>query len=185
MTPFSSEDRQPPGEWCWCPDLPEGQDPHDCSEHAGRRLHQYDGAHIHPAPDPAVPIPAAARDQIVRAIETSAGLDPDDPDEAAMLADGSLGLDDAQQYARQAADIVRSWPVTVHGQYLAGLVRMDVRKHRTKVARFAPHPGQDPAQALAWLRGLRASVTRAEEAYRELGGSPERITPAMRGGDPQ
>lgn len=46
-------ERQPDGQWCWCPDPPEGQPPHDCAEdHPGRPAHQHDGAHVHPWPRP-------------------------------------------------------------------------------------------------------------------------------------
>jgi len=46
-----SGDRQPPGQWCFCPEPPEGQDPHDCYEdHARRPSCGADGAHVHPRP---------------------------------------------------------------------------------------------------------------------------------------
>jgi len=41
--------RERPGQWCWCPDIPEDQDPHDCAEdHATRPQCQLDGGHVHP-----------------------------------------------------------------------------------------------------------------------------------------
>jgi hypothetical protein len=53
--------------------------------------------------------------------------------------------------------------------YLASLVRMDIRKRERAVAKFAPRPGQDPAEAaeflakmenhLEWKRGVLITLT--------------------------
>jgi hypothetical protein len=146
MTTNSSEDRQPAGEWCWCRYLPEGQDPHDCAEHTGHP-HQHDGAHVHPYDTP-VPIPAAAREQIARAIEAAAGLDDLDADERE-----DIELDDEQQYAQQAAGLVWAWPVT---------------DQRWGV--FVSRNGEEPAERHRWdgdtlvpIQSQRAAETRAAE----------------------
>jgi hypothetical protein len=62
-----ASERQRPGRWCWCLDVPEGQEPHDCagdegrfcSAHVSRRWPGWEerqmrcrgyGAHVHPWP---------------------------------------------------------------------------------------------------------------------------------------
>ncbi len=49
------ENQASDGEWCWCPDVPDGQEPHCCVE-SGRsaRPCQVDGAHVHLAEAEAV-----------------------------------------------------------------------------------------------------------------------------------
>lgn len=64
--------------------------------------------------------------------------------------------------------------------YLRGLIRMDIRKQRRKIAGFAPMPGQDPDEAAAVLKHFGQRLEFMLDAYRMLGGDPDRIAP--RGG---
>jgi hypothetical protein len=138
VTRLVSEDRAPDGEWCWCPYVPAGQDPHDCADHHPARSHDYDGAHIHPI-DITAPISVLARDQIARAIEAAAGLD--DPADLTEYEADEIELDEEQQYARQHADIVRAWPVPASTEAANELVRL--------VCEVTGRP--DAAAALRWV----------------------------------
>lgn len=65
-------------------------------------------------------------------------------------------------------------------QYLRGLVRMEIRRQRRKLDRFAPLPGQDPDEAAGVRKQFEQRLELMLDTYRALGGDPDLIAP--RGG---
>lgn len=64
-----------------------------------------------------------------------------------------------------------------HLNYLAGLVRRDIRKHQASIDSFQARPGQDPAEAGEVLAGFRDAQEFRQRVAESLARGP---APAVR-----